>query len=285
VRGAAGAALGNIAVVGAGQIGTMIGMALRADGRDDVREVAVYDRDLAVANASFERGSADRVLATEDEVFQADTIVLCVPVPEIVRLVVLWGPALPPGTFLVDAGSAKKRVVEAMRRLPKHVHALGGHPMAGTHIRGPAGARPELLQNAAFIFTPVRDDVAALERGRALARAVRARAVELDAPTHDAVAAVTSHLPHVAAFALMSLASSREHARELVGSGFADATRLADSDPEMVAGFLSANALQVHRALGEFVAILERLASRLDDDPQALAHLLSDLVVERERVA
>jgi prephenate dehydrogenase len=279
-RPARGPTLGTVAIVGAGQVGTALGLALRRTGSPLVGEVGLFDRDPAVARASLRRGAGARLLHRLEDALEADTVVLAVPVPAVVDLVARLGPRLRPGTLLLDTGSTKGPVVRAMRRwVPEGVHALGGHPMAGTEVAGPAGARPELLAGAAFALVPVRDDPEALRRGRALVRAVGARPVVLDARAHDRAVARTSHLPHLVAAAVARVAgtASRGPAEALVSSGLLGATRLAASDPEMVAGFLLANDREVGRALAELREALEGAASALDgagESPQRLVRFL-----------
>ena len=273
------APLGTVAIVGAGQVGTMLGMALRRRGT--ARSVGVHDRDRSVAAESVRRGAADAILA-EDAVFDADTVVLAVPVPEIVEWIDRFGGRLRDGATLTDTGSAKVAVVEAMRRrVPQSVHAIGGHPLAGIERGGPAAADPRRLQGATFVLTPVREDPTALERGRALATAVGATPFVMDPEVHDRIVARTSHLPHVLAYALaMAVASDEEHrseTRRVVAGGFESATRLAVSPPDMVAGFLACNAREVRRAVGELQNHLAEIVRAMDAGPERLAVLLGDV--------
>jgi prephenate dehydrogenase len=269
--------LGRVAVVGAGQVGTMLGVRLRAAGpRAGVAEVGLLDRTTAVAEQSVSLGGGDRVLSSLDEVVAADTVVIAVPVPEIVRVLEEVGPRLRPGTFVIDTGSAKVAVAAAMRRLPHEVHAIGGHPIAGTERPGPEGADPDRLRDAPFALTPVREDDEALALGRALVAAVGSRPVILDPEGHDRIVARSSHLPHVVAFAVRGAAAPVLGEHELVGSGFVGTTRLADSDPGMVAGFLSANANEVRTAIEELRSVLDRVEAALETGPQAVAEVLAD---------
>jgi prephenate dehydrogenase len=265
--------IGRAGIVGAGQVGTMLGLALR--GRAE--EIALADREPSATGASLARGAGDRAASLE-EALSADTVVLAVPVPEIVRLLQERGEGFAPGTLVVDTGSAKRTVVEAMRRsVPDTVHAVGGHPMAGTERPGPEGADPDRLLGAAFVLCPVRDDPEAMTRARALVDAVGARPVELDAGVHDRVVSRTSHLPHLVAAAVALAAGDVDlgAARDLAASGFAGTTRLAASDPAVVAAFLAANADEVEGALRSLHAALQRLGSALAEGPQPLADALA----------
>jgi prephenate dehydrogenase len=166
-----------------------------------------------------------------------------------------------------------------MSALPDHAHTIGGHPMAGTEVPGAAGARPEALTDAPFVLTPVRNDPVALARGRTFAEAVGSRPVVVSAADHDRVVARTSHLPHLMAFALVAAArraGDPASIAELSGSGFRGATRLAASDPAMVAAFLSANRTEVKAAVAEFRASLTDLERALDLGTAELASILME---------
>lgn len=274
--------LGRVAIIGAGQIGTMLGVALRGVAE----EVLLADRRRSAVTESLARGAGDRVVTIE-EAAQADDVVLAVPVPEIVRLVEALGRSLRPGSLLIDTGSAKRVVVDAMREhVPAQVRAIGGHPMAGTERPGPEGARPELIRNSAFALTPARDDPAAVARALALVDAVGARPVILDADLHDRVVAATSHAPHLiaAAVSLATRTLPAETVRDLASSGFAGITRLATSDPGMVAGFLVANADAVREALAAVRKALERAETSLED-ADALRVLFTEAAAAREDAA
>jgi len=280
--------LGDIAIVGAGQVGTALGMALRqARASAGVGEIALRDRDAAVSRRSLARGAADRILDRPEDALAFGSVVLALPVPEIVAFLDTFGPRLESGQFVIDTGSAKAAVVEAMRRsVPRAAHAIGGHPIAGTERAGPEGADPDTLRGAAFALCPVRDDPTALARGRALAAAVGARAHEIDAATHDRVMARLSGLAHLSAYALARVAGSLDAgaARPLVGSGFRGATRLAASDPAMVAGFLAAIAPEAKTAATELQAALAGLAATLDRE-EDLRRWLAGAQRARERLA
>lgn len=276
------ARLGRVAIIGAGQVGTMLGLALRGAAT----EIVLADRRRGALTESLARGAGDRIVTVE-EAFEADEVVLAVPVPEIVRLVEELGPTARPGSLLIDTGSAKRVVVEAMRaHVPAEVLPVGGHPMAGTDRSGAEAAVPELLRGAAFVLTPVRPDAAAVVRGLALVEAAGARPVVIDAELHDRVVAATSHAPHLvaAAVALASRDLPTETVRDLSASGFSGITRLAASDPGMAAGFLIANADAVRDALREIRAGLDRAEKALND-ADALRVLFTEAAAAREDAA
>ncbi len=226
------------------------------------------------------RGGGHAILRSVEEALDADTVILAMPVLEIVRFVDEFGGRFKPGSLVLDTGSAKQAVVQAMRRrIPGSVHAVGGHPMVGTERAGAAGADPAALRGAAFVLTPVRRDRVALARARALVRAMGARPVEMDPLVHDRVMAGTSHLAHVAAFALAAASAEAtgedEAAGDPISPGFRAATRLAASDPVMVSSFLRANAGEVGSAIDRLAVFLDEVRAALVADPGRLEALLA----------
>jgi prephenate dehydrogenase len=272
-------------VVGAGQIGTSIGMALRQSPAEARDEVLLWDRDPGQLARSLERKAANRALRAPEEVLAADTLILAIPVGEVVGWLAAWGGRVRPGTLLLDTGSAKQVVVAAMRsHLRNGVLGVGGHPLCGNEGRGPAAGDPAMLRGAPFVLTPAVDDQLALSRATALVAALGAHPLVLEAGRHDEILAVSSHLPHLLAAALLELVPQagpdRDLWRQLLGPGFRSATRLAASDPEMVASFLAANAGPVRQAVAE----LQRSLGELDAElgfPTALAARLASVAHSR----
>jgi prephenate dehydrogenase len=291
--GFAGSRPGRVAIVGAGQVGTMLGMAITAAGFGaGIDEVLLFDANPHVAEESLERGAGHRVSVSMDDVLSADTIILAVPVDEIVRWLQERGADIGEGSMVIDTGSAKRGVVEAMRQtVPGNAHAMGGHPVAGTERPGPAGADPGRLAGATFALCPVREDHVAASRGRALAEAAGAKPFLLDAAEHDRVIARTSHLPHLAACALATVAGALaigdgDAPRLLASTGFAGATRLAAGDPAMIASFLRANAPEVRAALDDLARELTLLGRALEaSDPAVLEDKLAAGNAARRAVA
>jgi prephenate dehydrogenase len=271
--------LGRIAIIGAGQVGTMLGLALR----EAATEIALSDRRAGAVRKSLARGAGDGEVSVE-EAAGADAVVLAVPVPEIVRLVGEIGPSMRDGALLIDTGSAKRVVVDAMReQVPPGVRAIGGHPLAGNEGSGPEAAATELLRGATFALTPAREDPEAVSLGRRFAEALGSRPLVIDAELHDRVVAATSHAPHLlaAAVALASRELPHDAVRDLAASGFAGATRLAASDAGMVSGFLSANADAIRDVLKELRAALDRAEASLED-ADALRVLFAEAAAARE---
>jgi prephenate dehydrogenase len=267
---------GKVAIVGSGQMGTLLGLALmEVRSQAGISSLGIFDIAPDVADAALALGAGDQVLPDPESVLGADVVILAMPVGEIVDWLSAFGPRLGQDQLLLDTGSSKTGVVAAMREhVDPTVRVVGGHPMAGNEASGPAAAEVGALRGATFVLSPVRGDRVAVRRASELVRACGAVPVVMDAETHDRLVARTSHLPHLVSNALARLAVAEGEEllqyRALAGSGYRSSTRLAASDPGMVAGFLDANRKEVRAAFDEFRKELDRLVEALDKGTAAL---------------
>ncbi len=249
----------RVAILGTGQIGTMVGMALRSAPGPGVGEVVAWDRDPAAREACLRREGADRLLNGPEEALEADLIILATPVAQIVEFIVELGPRLRSRQVLVDTGSSKLEVVRAMQRwVPEGAGAIGGHPLCGGSEPGPWSADPALLRGATFVLCRVRDDPLSMGTARQLVEMLGSTVLELDASEHDRLLARSSHLPHLVAAAVAEM-SGAVPTPALFSSGLRGAVRLARSDPAMVASFVCANLEEVRAATRELSLHLDRL--------------------------
>jgi prephenate dehydrogenase len=133
---------------------------------------------------------------------------------------------------VTDVGSVKSNIVSACA----HPRFVGGHPMAGSELEGLDGADPNMFDGAVWVLTPSETTAnASFSAVAALAAELGAEVLALSADRHDQVVAVVSHVPHLTASTLMSLASTRaeEHAvlLRMAAGGFRDMTRIASGHP------------------------------------------------------
>ncbi len=265
----------TVHMIGLGLMGGSLAMALRGQvGRTTAEDIAPS----VIADATA-RGVIDGPGASRD----ADIVVLAVPAHAIIDLVP--GLALRPGALVLDLGSTKTRICEALDGLPPDVLAVGGHPMCGLAENGYAHAIPTLYQGARFVLCETqRTTGEARIIAEMLVRAVGAQPLWMDRARQDRLTALTSHLPHLLSFALMRLAmdGAAEDAAllDLAAGGFDGATRLARTDAAMIAGMFSTNADQLRAAAAELRAHLDRLDAILAD-ADALERELGAIVAAR----
>jgi len=266
----------TVHIAGLGLMGGSLGLALR--GR--VAAITGYDPQPDAVRHACQTGAIDRAAP---DAAGADIVVLAGPIAAILRT--LDTLQVPPQTLVLDIGSTKTQICDALDHLPEGVWAVGGHPMCGLAENGYRYATGTLYQGARFVLCETaRTTPAARALAEALVCAVGAEPVWIDRRRHDELTALTSHLPHLLNFALMRLAMARtaedNDVYALAAGGFDGATRLARTTASMVAGMLSTNAGEVRRAAAELRAHLEALDALLDDAP-ALERDLAAVVEAR----
>jgi prephenate dehydrogenase len=200
-------------------------------------------------------------------------------------------PALPPEAIVTDAGSVKGPVVaEVGRALGRAAGRFcGAHPIAGTEHSGAAAADEDLLTDERCILTPTaRTSRMAVRRVRALWAAAGMRVETLTAAEHDRLFALVSHLPHVAAYALVgsvARAGSARRALTYAAGGFRDGTRVAASSPERWTDIFLANRGAVLRSIDRFVGSCARIREAIAaEDRRALTRALEEARRIRRRL-
>jgi prephenate dehydrogenase len=255
------------AVIGTGLIGGSIGLALRARGW----HVTGRDVDAARAARAVERGALDAV--GEDP--EAEITFVATPVGrtvEEVQRALAAGPGL-----VTDVGSVKRTVTAAVRD-PRFV---GGHPMAGSEQVGIEGARADLFSGAVWVLTPdERTEGDAYVAVRTVIAGFGAEVLAVPADHHDALVAVVSHVPHLTAATLMSLADTRstEHQAllRLAAGGFRDMTRIAAGDPGIWPDICVENSVAITSVLDTLIEQLARVRDQVSaHDRDGLVALLS----------
>jgi cyclohexadieny/prephenate dehydrogenase len=248
----------TIAIVGLGLIGSSIARASRAQGA--VRSIVATARSPQTRKRVVELGIADKVVETNAEAVEgADLVIVCVPVGVCGAVAKEIGPHLAAGATISDVGSVKGSIVRDMGpHLPKTVHFVPAHPVAGTEHSGPDAGFAELFMNRWCILTPPQGtDAQAVDRLAAFWRLLGANVETMTPDHHDLVLAVTSHLPHLIAYTIVGTADeletvTRSEVLKFSAGGFRDFTRIASSDPVMWRDVFLNNKEAVLEMLGRF---------------------------------
>jgi cyclohexadieny/prephenate dehydrogenase len=279
----------RIALIGFGLIGGSIARAARAQGL--AGEIVITARSPATRARVRELGIVDRVVDTNAEaVKDADLVILSIPVGACGPVAAEIAPHLKPGAIISDVGSVKGVVLRDMSaHLPKTVHFIPAHPVAGTENSGPDSGFAELFVNRWCILTPPDDaDPAAVAKLADFWRALGANVETMGADHHDLVLAVTSHLPHLIAYTIVGTADELEDVTKaevikFSASGFRDFTRIAASDPTMWRDVFLANKDAVLEMLGAFQEDLSKLtrAIRRGDGEALFEHFTRTRAIRR----
>jgi cyclohexadieny/prephenate dehydrogenase len=258
----------RLALIGAGLIGSSIARAARAQGA--ARTIVATARSPKTRRRVAELGLADQVVESNAAAVEgADLVIVSIPVGECGTVAKEIGAHLAAGAVVSDVGSVKGAIVRDMAPyLPKKVHFIPAHPVAGTEYSGPDAGFAELFVNRWCILTPPVEKLAAFWR-------LLGANVELMAPDHhDLVLAITSHLPHLIAYTIVGTADelqavTRSEVLKFSAGGFRDFTRIAASDPTMWRDVFLANKDAVLEMLGRFnedVSALTKAIRKGDGD-------------------
>jgi prephenate dehydrogenase len=253
--------IGRVLIVGAGLIGTSIGLALRQRFVD----VALQDHAPGRLALATELGAGRQSEPGE----RYDVAIVAVP-PAAVAGELLRLQRLDLGRTYTDVASAKAEPQREAETIGVDMSTyVGGHPVAGRERSGPAAAHGDLFVGRPWVVTstPAASEQAVNDVG-ALARACGAVPVSMTADDHDAALATVSHLPHLVASLLAAqLVSSDAATVALGGTGLHDTTRVAAGDPDLWTQILLANADHLAAALSGFASDVARTV----DDLQRIA--------------
>ena len=259
-------------VVGLGLIGASVALALRDVGWD----VTGNDLDPSVVTAALSAG-----VISGSELSEAhELIIIATPAGAVGRVAnTLLAACEQPDLVVTDVAGVKGSIVAAVAD-PRF---LGGHPMAGSELRGLAGARADLFQGCTWVLTPTeRTSPSTYSTLHGILREIGANVVAVSAEDHDRLVAIASHVPHLLAGALMNEASrvAEQDAvlLQLAAGGFRDMTRIAAGDPTIWPDVLFEN----HAAIVEALAALE---GRLRSLREALASERRDVIESSLRTA
>ncbi len=263
----------KIAIVGLGLMGASLAQALRGQ----CAALFGVDSDPETVEKAAGLGLVEAASVKMEEILpQANLVIFAAPVRATLGLLSRLSDIPNAGGVVLDLCSTKSEIVSAMEALPPRFDPVGGHPMCGKETSGLANADPGIYREAPFAIVPLeRTSPAALALTGELVQAIDARPLLLDAATHDAWTAATSHFPYLLTAALVL--STPPDAAPLIGSGFRSTARIAGSSVPMMMDILTTNRANVLAAIARMKETLDGLESALreSESEQELAEALS----------
>jgi cyclohexadieny/prephenate dehydrogenase len=255
----------RVALIGIGLIGSSLAHVLRRHGL--AGHIAGHARSQRTRDKAVELGLVDSIHdSARAAVGGCDLVVICAPVGAYAEIAAEMATALAPGAIVSDVGSVKQAVLRDVGPyLPDGVHFVPGHPVAGTEHSGPESGFAELFVDRWCILTPPPGtDAAAVDKMVLLWRRCGSQVEIMEPAHHDAVLAITSHLPHLIAYTIVGTATDLEGTtqKEVIkfsAGGFRDFTRIAASDPVMWRDVFLNNREAVLEMLGRFTEDLTAL--------------------------
>ena len=253
-------------VVGLGLIGSSVALALGEAGW----RVSGTDLDDGVVTTALDAGVIDGTHLSDEHTL----VVVATPAGTVAATAnALLAESANEALIVTDVAGVKSAIVAAV----DDPRFLAGHPMAGSELRGLAGARADLFRGCTWVLTPTAaTKPATYTTLHGVLRELGANVVAVDPDDHDRLVAVASHVPHLLAGALMNeatrVAEQDAVLLQLAAGGFRDMTRVAAGDPTIWPDVLFENREAVSQSLRALEDRLAALRVALNsDDHEALA--------------
>ena len=258
----------KVVIIGIGLIGGSMALDIKRLHPD--AEIAGIDNREEHLDRALELGLIDRK-TTVDALDEADWIIVSVPVNIAVKLLPEVLDKIGDQTIVLDVGSTKNPICEAVQNHPKRRNFIATHPIAGTEFSGPQAAIPGLFQDKTNIICEVEKTAFLLqEKALSLLVSMGMRIRYMEPKSHDRHIAYVSHLSHISAFMLGKTVIEKEKNErdifDMAGSGFESTVRLAKSSPAMWTPIFQQNKTQVVETLEEYIANLIHFKELLQND-------------------
>jgi prephenate dehydrogenase len=269
----------KIAIVGVGLIGGSLAIQLH-EKKLSSRLIGV-DTDPDHARQALDLELVDEFLPLEEAIKRSDVIILAIPVDKMVEMLPSVLDKIDK-QIVVDLGSTKSQLTDAVRDHPGRGRYVATHPMWGTEYSGPQAAVRAAFENKAVIICNADEsDEDALEWVKGMYKKIGMHLLEMEAKAHDLHAAYVSHISHITSFALANTVLEKEKEEnaifELASAGFESTVRLAKSNPAMWVPIFMQNKENVLDVLKEHIAQLERFKESLEKaDNEYLLRLIED---------
>ena len=261
----------NIAILGLGLMGGSLAMALHGK----CKSISGIDIDPQTLSLAQELKIVDAVSNNPAVILpQSDVVILAAPVSVIISLLHDL-PSLHPGSPIVmDLGSTKVQIMNAMATLPSRFDPVGGHPMCGKENLSLRNADPAIFKDAPFaIVKSGSTSERALAFAKSLCQIIGSNPLWISAEVQDRWTASTSHLPYLIASALVQ--STPEDSAPLMGTGFRSTTRLAGTSPSIMIDILKTNRENILDSLGRFTNSISEIEKLLrNEDFSTLSEIL-----------
>lgn len=258
-------------IIGLGLIGGSIALELKK--RLDYR-IEGIDNTPANVHKALELGIIEAPTDYE-HLTDAALVLVAVPVNYISQVLTLVLDKIGDDTLVMDVGSVKAPICQAVAVHPRRKQFVAAHPMAGTEHSGPEAALYDLFDGKVMALCEVEKttDWQLLDRALTLSKALNMRVKMMSPTDHDLHTAYVSHLSHVSSFMLgktvLEIEKDEAQIFDLASTGFASTVRLAKSDAQMWTPIFTENKANVLKALSEYIKNLQQFYHLLETDQTA----------------
>ena len=258
----------NIAIFGTGLIGGSMAIALKEKGI--AAKIIGVELNKQRQQQALDLLLADEIMTAEEAISKCDVIILAVPVDTTEKMI---GNILDKvdKQIIIDVGSTKNTVCEAVSQHKNRGRFVATHPMWGTEFSGPeAAVKGAFINKAVVICDKEASDKDALEFTEKMYHSFGMHILYMNAAEHDVHAAYVSHISHITSFALANTVLEKEKEEdaifELASGGFESTVRLAKSNPAMWVPVFAQNRENVLDVLNEHISQLKKFKSCLEKE-------------------
>lgn len=270
----------KISIIGVGLIGGSIALKLRQKGIADF--VYGIDNSNEHLNEALELKIIDAKVDLEYGIKNSDLVILAIPVDAARKLLPNILDLISENQTVMDAGSTKAGIVNAVKNHPKRSRFVAFHPMWGTENNGPKSAVSESFSGKAGVICDKEESAEdALQLVEKIIESLDMHLIYMNAEDHDVHTAYISHISHITSYALANTVLEKEKEEEtifqLASSGFSSTVRLAKSHPEMWVPIFRQNKENVLDVLNEHIAQLRKFKAALEKENfEYLGELISN---------
>jgi len=259
----------KVSIIGVGLIGGSLALSLKQAGL--ASQIIGVDKSAENLKKAIKLGIIDTSADINEAVAHSDLIILAVPVNAIESLLPSILNQVNQKQVVMEMGSTKQVILDAINDHPNRGRLVASHPMAGTEYSGPEAALADLFTDKNMVFCDVtKTDTDAFEIGELVCETLKMKPVFMHAKEHDLHAAYVSHISHITSFALALTVLEKEKSQgrifELAGGGFASTVRLAKSSPEMWVPIFKQNKKNVLEVLEEHIKQLQQIHDVLEEE-------------------
>lgn len=274
----------KIAVVGVGLIGGSMMLKLRQ------RALASYvfgiDKNERHLQQALQLNIIDEAADLEKGIENADLIIIAIPVDSTRVLLPEILDKISENQTVMDVGSTKSGITEAIKTHKNRNRFVAFHPMWGTENSGPKSASADSFSGRAAVICDKEDSAPdALKTVEKIAEYLEMNLLYMSAEDHDIHTAYISHISHITSYALANTVLEKEREEDkifqLASSGFSSTVRLAKSHPEMWVPILKQNKENVLDVLNEHITQLRKFKSALEKENY---DLLEELILNANRI-
>ncbi len=245
-------------IIGLGLIGGSMALELR---KRCGYAISGIDANPENVQKALELGIIDKE-ASYDDIAQADMVIVAVPVDVIPKVVKKTLDYVGVNTLVLDMGSVKKHICNAVKDHPNRRNFVAAHPMAGTEHSGPEAAIYNLFDTKVMVFCEAeKSDKNMIYRALCFSEALNMRTKLMSPEEHDRHVAYISHLSHVSSFMLgktvLQIEKDEQSIFDLASTGFSSTVRLAKSDADMWCPIFLENKQNVLKSLDEYIRNLQ----------------------------